>query len=365
MKGCAECGGKPAGKPTPRVLEIVNNRKNTTIFHKVPYPASLGVPTDEEVKGLQYSNVLLVIEANNDAWLFSSDGVPTLLTRGDWQLLQDRVDQFDEEVQEVIRKANEALELAEETSEFAHAESKALRDITGALQRNLEQEVSDRTEAINDLKQQVEGELSGAVDTLREDLEAEATTRQERDGELQSQIDAINDKSDVVDVVGTKAELDAYDTSALGDNDVVKVLNDESHDGAITYYRWDKASSTWEYVGETGPYYTKSEVDEKIAENTPDVPTRAKNLPNYIIGDSSTTLLSFRHLGDVLQVRYPRIDLDRSSTTTYYIDTQVPVATSEKAGVMSAEDKRTLDKVVADVGDVESILARLSDGAGV
>lgn len=60
---------------------------------------------------------------------------------------------------------------------------------------------------------------------------------------LQSQIDAITVSSDVVDVLGTYQDLLNYDTSELGDNDIVKVLQDSTHGDAMSYYRWD--STKW------------------------------------------------------------------------------------------------------------------------
>lgn len=82
------------------------------------------------------------------------------------------------------------------------------------------------------------------------------------DGEIndvQEQIDAIVSRSDVVDVVGTYAELQAYDTSSLGENDVVKVLNDSTHSNQRSYYRW--VNNAWSYVGSESVGYTKAETD--------------------------------------------------------------------------------------------------------
>lgn len=83
---------------------------------------------------------------------------------------------------------------------------------------------------------------------------------------LEEEIQEVRDHTDVVDIVGTYADLQAYDTSTLGDNDIIKVIADETHDGATTYYRWDKDTSTWEYIGEQGPYYTKDETDGLLAD---------------------------------------------------------------------------------------------------
>jgi hypothetical protein len=76
---------------------------------------------------------------------------------------------------------------------------------------------------------------------------------------LQQQIDTINLKQNVVDIVGTYAELQSYDTSTLTVNDEVGVLQDETHDGAYSVYTWNGTSFT--YRGSTASSYTKSETD--------------------------------------------------------------------------------------------------------
>ena len=83
---------------------------------------------------------------------------------------------------------------------------------------------------------------------------------------LQTQIDAITSASDVFDVVGTYAQLQAYDTSTVPVNDIIKVLQDETRQNAATYYRW--SGTAWVYVGQEGPYYTKSEIDADFALKT-------------------------------------------------------------------------------------------------
>lgn len=66
---------------------------------------------------------------------------------------------------------------------------------------------------------------------------------------LQQEIDDLKNSPDVVDIVATYAGLQAYDTQHLGDNDIVRVLQDETHGGDSTYYRWDKTNSAWVYIG--------------------------------------------------------------------------------------------------------------------
>ena len=94
---------------------------------------------------------------------------------------------------------------------------------------------------------------------------AEAEARQAADQEIWTEIETIEASSDVVDVVATYADLQQYDTSTLHDKDLIKVLQDETHQNAITYYRYSSSSETFSYVGAEGPYYTASETDTLLA----------------------------------------------------------------------------------------------------
>lgn len=99
-------------------------------------------------------------------------------------------------------------------------------------------------------------------------LENETTARENADIGLQGQIDAITSSSDVKDIVGTYTELQNYDTSTLGNDDIIKVLQDSTHSNAMTYYRWVITAGTgaWQYIGQEGPYYTKSEIDTELTD---------------------------------------------------------------------------------------------------
>lgn len=70
---------------------------------------------------------------------------------------------------------------------------------------------------------------------------------------LQQEIDDMKNSPDVVDIVDTHADLENYDTSSLGDNDIIRVLQDETHDGDSSFYRWDATNSSWVYIGSTPP----------------------------------------------------------------------------------------------------------------
>ena len=102
------------------------------------------------------------------------------------------------------------------------------------------------------------------VSEVAESIGIEASEREAADQGLQTQIDALAAASDVTDIVGTHAELEAYDTSKLKNNDIIKVLQDETQDDETTYYRWSTSTEEFTLIGAEGPYYTKSAADAKF-----------------------------------------------------------------------------------------------------
>lgn len=100
---------------------------------------------------------------------------------------------------------------------------------------------------------------NGALNYNGSDLAKQSDT-----SSLQSQIDTINATQNVVDIVGTKAELNAYATNDLHANDKIEVLADESQSNANTIYEWN--GNAWSLVGSKAPYYSKAESDARYNE---------------------------------------------------------------------------------------------------
>lgn len=84
----------------------------------------------------------------------------------------------------------------------------------------------------------------------------------ERIIDLEEEVQELEDNPDVADIVDTYADLMAYDTSTLTDRDIIRVLNDETHGGESTYYRYSKATDSWTYIGSTGQRAKQSDWDE-------------------------------------------------------------------------------------------------------
>lgn len=72
----------------------------------------------------------------------------------------------------------------------------------------------------------------------------------ERIMDVEDEVEELKNNPDVVDIVDTYADLQAYDTTGLTDKDIIRVLQDETHSGNSTYYRWDASTNQFEFVGE-------------------------------------------------------------------------------------------------------------------
>lgn len=94
---------------------------------------------------------------------------------------------------------------------------------------------------------------------------------------VESEVEELKNNPDVVDIVNTYADLQAYDTQHLGDKAVIRVLNDETHDGHSTYYRYDKSAGTWTYIGEDSGGGGGAEVIHVLTENDKNYPAGNPN----------------------------------------------------------------------------------------
>jgi hypothetical protein len=99
------------------------------------------------------------------------------------------------------------------------------------------------------------------IEQLEKALATETEDRIAADQAIEQEIEDLRNSPDVVDIVATYADLVAYDTSTLGNKDVIRVLTDETHDDESTYYRWDKPNQQWIFIGAVEGYYTKDQTD--------------------------------------------------------------------------------------------------------
>lgn len=208
-------------------------------FRIVELPASVG--TDAEGQPYAptlgaYTNTVVQYQSNGALYFYDSRGI--------WVKVTD---------QELRQMLNEEITNRESADE--------------QLSTGISDEVARAMQAEQYLQQNINAEVNAREsdrDNLQANINAEVEAREAEDNSLQSQIDAIVDSTDVKDVVGTYAELESYDKSTLGDNDIIKVLTDETHEGATTYYRYNKTTNDFTFIGSIGPYYTKAEANELL-----------------------------------------------------------------------------------------------------
>lgn len=183
----------------------------------------------------------------------------------------------------------------------------------------------------NDADYQTGSQVEGAISSA---IAIETADRESADNGLQSQIDAITASSDVTDIVGTYAELEDYDTSKLGDNDIIKVLQDETHNDETTYYRWNKTTTSFVLIGEEGPYYTKSQTDTLLNDKQ----------------DSLTAGTNVNITGNTIS----------ATDTTYTASTGLTL--SGTAFSVNTSTIATVSYVDGLVGDIESALSAINNG---
>ena len=239
-----------------------------------------------------YCNTLVIDKETGNQYLFDADGVWTLISTDEEGIVVEAVAQanaYTDDVAEGKVDKEEGKGLSE--NDFTNGYKGKLDGVEGGAQVNVIEvvkrngvalPVTDKavdvavpttTSSLTNDSGYITNEVNDLVNYYDKDetdtlIATEAETRDAADLDLQGQIDAISSASDVVDVVGTYAELQNYDTSKLSDNDIIKVLTDETHDDAISYYRWNDATNAFTYIGSQGPFYTKSETDATFVPQT-------------------------------------------------------------------------------------------------
>ncbi len=178
-----------------------------------------------------------------------------------------------------------------------------------------------------------------ADSTLQGNITAEATARENADNGLQAQIDAIVSKSDVVDIVGTYAELQAYDTSSLGNNDVVKVISDSTHNNAPSYYRWviTGGVGAWVYIGSESETYTKAETDALLNQKQNNLTTAQQAAVDSGITAQKRTNYD-NHLANTSnphQVTKAQVGLGNVNNTS---DADKPISTATQTALNAKQD---------------------------
>ena len=194
---------------------------------------------------------------------------------------------------------DEAISLAISTTEAYADSSVSIHNSSTEAHPYIQSVITSATTEINTTIGGLENLDTAVKSSIVNAINSEVSARESADNNLQGQIDALAAASDVTDIVGTYAELQAYDTQHLNNNDIIKVLSDETHDDEPSYYRFNKTAGTFSYIGSESAAYTKAQSDSIFVTQTTEINGHALssdiNLTPSDIGalaDSYATVIS-------------------------------------------------------------------------
>ena len=156
-----------------------------------------------------------------------------------------------------------------------NAAETAAKNYTDAEIRNLDASLGDGTKLISTITE-TDGKLSAytgptILDTVNatDNIPTSNAVKTYADNintDLQNQIDNLKSVQNVVEVVGTKAALNALPKTDYDAGDKVQVIADESlTDSPTSVYELNAARNAWDYVGAYGGNsYTKTEADARF-----------------------------------------------------------------------------------------------------
>lgn len=199
----------------------------------VALPANLGDDTEGAPYAPRlgaYYNTVVQYLSNKATYIYDSNGIYTLVEPGNYDQLVAKVD--------------------------------GLAEALTALQEKEQSDVDNLQVNIN----QLANKEAEDVENLQTNINTEVNARTAADDEIHQRITDIQNSPDVRFIEPTYAALEELDKTGIGDKDYARVLQDENHDGASTYYQFDLANQTWDYVGEVGSYYTKEQINAMIGD---------------------------------------------------------------------------------------------------
>lgn len=165
----------------------------------------------------------------------------------------------------------EAVSLAISTTEGYTDASVSVHNSNTEAHPYIQSALSSATEAIQVQIGDLENLDTSVKSSIVNAINSEVSARESADNNLQGQIDGLAAASDVTDIVGTYQELQNYDTQHLQDNDIIKVLTDSTHDNQPSYYRFDKDTDTFSYIGSESAAYTKAQSDSIFVTQTTEI----------------------------------------------------------------------------------------------
>lgn len=311
--------------------------------------ADLSTPNKNKVTDLDMNQIKTVVNANADT-----------------------LDDTTERMTDLEQDANTRIGDMEQSVEDIGNDISQIQDDIDNIEANIDN-IEENTYTKSEVYTKTETDALLNTKATTTALGNETQARQDADVNLQNQIDSIVASSDVVDIVGTYQDLQNYDTSKLGDNDIIKVLNDSTHNNATSYFRWKKSTSTWQYIGSEGPYYTKAQTDVLLNGKVNVVEGKGLST-NDFTNEDKTKLNGIETGAEVNIIEIVKVNGSTQTITNKSVDISVPTKTSDltnDSNFVSDDDLtdyvKNTDYATSSVGGVIKInsqygLALLEDG---
>lgn len=227
--------------------------------------------------------------------------------------ISDKVDNYDLQIDGKVDKI-EGKSLS--TNDYTDADKNLIQSNKTRL-NSLTTDVENLQTTTETLKNNIIT-VSDKTNIIEENLTTESQTRLAKDNDLQQQIQALEAKSSVVDIVATEQDIADYDTSKLHVDDVICVLKDSIHNDTVTYYRWvqkEDLSYDFEYIGSEGSYYTKAESDERFISSNIKINGHPINTDVNLTAEDVGAISSSVEIGDGI-ITIQKLDLHNPDEET-------------------------------------------------
>lgn len=149
---------------------------------------------------------------------------------------------------------------------------------------------------------------------------------------VEDEVEEIKNNPDVVDIVDTYADLQAYDTSKLTDKDVIRVLADETHGGNSAYYRWNATTSQFDFIGEISGgnstiFYISTDLDMASYDQTP---VTLYTDEECSVAATSSEIVEASESQDMVRIVY----MDLSDSDYHYVGSYILAQALNESGVL-------------------------------
>lgn len=244
-ESCGEKKKKTCDNNFPKAVVEITNPDTLVLLRKVTVPASMGDEKSNPPKVGAYCNVLLYYEATGMAYLYSSDGIPTLLTIS-VEELQDLIEQVADLEEEVDSKQDKLTAGDNITIEDNVISAVAATYVAGDnIQINgnvisATDTIYDDTEVKSDITN-----LQNAVQDIEEKIPSAASSANQLADKNFVNSSIATNTANFIGTFDSVAELEAYSGPLTNNDYAFVVVTDAVGNTAYDRYKYNGNTSEW------------------------------------------------------------------------------------------------------------------------